>query len=291
MGSAKFKRSLKKLVPAKIRRLLAEGQNATFQYEINVAHTQRLAGKAIIVTGGGGSIGSAICYRLANEGAIVGVAGRGLESVNRTIAQIAKAVGSADRTMPLLMDVTDIQSVSKAIAEFVGRYGKLDVFINNAGASARGKVLPLSEQSFQTVEEIVDLNLMGTLRCCQRAIPHLMESKGRIINFGSTVGLAGQRLYTEYSAAKSAIIGLTKSLALELGPHGITVNMITPGWVWRNAFDGNQLRPTDKNALGRYGYPEEVAGLVAYLCSDDAGYITGHDFIIDGGRSLGLKGE
>jgi 3-oxoacyl-[acyl-carrier protein] reductase len=245
----------------------------------------------VIVTGGGGSIGSAICYRLAVEGAIVGIAGRSIETLGITINQIASAGVPSDRLMALVMDVTDRHSVGKAIDAFVERFSRLDVFVNNAGGSARGHTRPLEYQDFNVIEDIIDLNLLGAMRCCQHAIPYLKVNGGKIINFGSTIGSNGQRNYSEYSAAKSGIIGLTKSLALELGEYGITVNMITPGWVWRNAFDGRQPRRTDKTALGRYGYPEEVASLVSYLCAEDANYITGNDFKVDGGRTLGLMKE
>lgn len=295
-----MKEVLKKFTPTPVKRVLKrlirrpsdfERPQKQFTYQLNVNDVDRLHGKAAIVTGGGGSIGSAICYRLAVEGAIVGIAGRSSETLRVVIDQISSAGVPSHRLMALVMDVTDRESVGKAIDAFVARYGRLDVFVNNAGGSARDHICPLEDQDFKVVEDIVNLNLLGTMRCCQHAIRYLKVNGGKIINFGSTIGSNGQRNYAEYSAAKSGIIGLTKSLALELGEYGITVNMITPGWVWRNSFDGTQLRKTDKTALGRYGYPEEVASFVAYLCTDGANYITGNDFKVDGGRTLGLMKE
>jgi 3-oxoacyl-[acyl-carrier protein] reductase len=294
------KQVLKRFMPEPVKRLLRplihrppafEREQKAFTYQLNVNDVGRQHGKAAIVTGGGGSIGSAICYRLAVEGAIVGIAGRNLEGLLAVVDQITSAGVPSDRLMALVMDITDRESVGKAIDSFVERHGRLDVFINTAGGSARGHIRPLETQDFKVIEDIINLNLLGTMRCCQHAIRYLKVNGGKIINFGSTIGSNGQKNYSEYSAAKSGVIGLTKSLALELGEYGITVNMITPGWVWRSAFDGKQHRRSDKTALGRYGYPEEVASLVSYLCTDEANYITGNDFKVDGGRTLGLMKE
>ena len=280
------------IIPIKlIQKLYPQIYPQRFVYELNKIHDSRLLNKVILVTGGGGSIGSAICYRVAIEGAKVAVAGRTLTTLNSTIDQIIQAGVDRKNVIPIIMDITKDDSVEKGITEVVKIFGKLDVCINNAGGSARDSVKPLEDQNLTVVEDIIDLNLIGTIRCCKYAITALKNSQGKIINFGSTVGLNGQKLYSEYSASKSAIIGLTKSLALELGEFNINVNMVTPGWVWRNAFDGNQVRTSSKNALLRYGYPEEVASLVAFLCSDESNYITGNDFKIDGGRTLGLMKE
>lgn len=283
-----------RVIKNKLKNVLFKKDQITkteFNYSLNINNVNRLANKTVLVTGGGGSIGSAICYRLAIEGARIGIAGRSFESLNNTKNQILKAGVPEDNLMIIIMDVTSDKSVEDGIESFVQKYNKLDVFINNAGGSARGITKELEFQDFDIVKDIVDLNLLGTMRGCKYSIKHLKRSKGKIINFGSTIGSNGQKNYSEYSASKSAIIGLTKSLALELGKCGITVNMITPGWVWRNAFDGNQIRPTELNALKRYGFPEEVANLVAFLSSNESDYITGNDFKIDGGRTLGLMGE
>lgn len=263
----------------------------THDYVLHTVHRARLEGKVALVTGGGGSIGSAIALRMAAEGATVGLAGRTLSVLEAAVERISNAGVPPERLVTLQMDVTDERSVAAGVERLVEQCGHLEILVNNAGGSARGRVAPLAEQDDEVLQSIVDLNLLGAMRCCKYAIPHLTRGQGRIVNFGSTVGFAGQKNYAEYSAAKSGLIGLTKSLAIELGESGATVNMVTPGWVWRNPFDGQAHHPSDKTVLGRFGSADEVAGLVAYICSPEAGFLTGNDIRIDGGRTLGLLGE
>lgn len=260
-------------------------------YQLNVSHKSRLENKVALVTGGGGSIGSAISYRLAIEGAFVGVAGRTMSSLEATIEQIVAAGVDREQVIPVEMDVTSEDSTRAGVERLVVTFGQLDLLVNNAGGSARGHTSDLGDQDLSTVEGVIDVNLLGAIRCSKFAATYVKHPAGRIVNFGSTIGFAGQRQYSEYSAAKSGIVGLTKSLALELGRYGTTVNMVTPGWVWRNSFDGQTLRESDMTALRRYGTPEEVAGTVAYLCSDEAAFVTGNEIRVDGGRTLGLRGE
>lgn len=262
-----------------------------YQYELHVVNRDRLSGKVAIITGGGGSIGSALAYRLAIEGAHVGIVGRTQHTLDAAAAQIIAAGVHASQISTVILDVTKEDQVRDGITRFAQLHGRLDILINNAGQSSRGQIRALDAQDMSVVEATIGLNLLGPIQCAKYAIPFLKQVQGRIINLGSVVGIAGQKHYSEYSAAKSALLGLTKSLALELGSDGVTVNMVTPGFVWRNSFDGAQKRPTEKTAIGRYGTPEEVAGLVAYLCSEEAGYVTGVEIPVDGGRSLGLRGE
>lgn len=263
----------------------------TFKYELHATHDGRLEDRYAIVTGGGGAIGSAICYRLAVEGCRVGVAGRTLATIEATVQQIVDAGVPQDRIMPLVMDVTDEASVSSAIDSFVGHNGRLDILVNNAGGGARGRMLPVEDQAMSVVREIIEVNLLGTFQCCKYSIAHLKHSRGRIVNIGSSVGHGGLRRYAEYAASKSGLIGLTKSLALELGDHGTTVNTVSPGPVWQQSFDGDRLRESPKTALGRRGRADEVASAVAYLCSDEGAFVTGVDLLVDGGRTLGLFSE
>lgn len=263
----------------------------TFKYELHTTHEGRLDGRYAIVTGGGGAIGSAICYRLAVEGCRVGVAGRTLATIEATVEQIVSAGIPQDRLMPLVMDVTAEASVSSAMDRFVAHHGRLDILINNAGGGARGRMLPVEEQAMSVVREIIEVNLLGTFQCCKYAAPHLKHSRGRVVNIGSSVGHGGLRRYAEYAASKSGLSGLTKSLALELGGHGTTVNTVSPGPVWQQPFDGDRHRESPKTALGRRGRADEVASAVAYLCSGEAGFITGVDLLVDGGRTLGLFSE
>lgn len=260
-----------------------------YEYQLHVNQRDRLEGKVAIVTGGGGSIGAAVCYRLAIEGATVAVAGRTLDTLEATVAQVVQAGVDPVRVFPLVLDVTDEASVRSGIETIAQAHGRIDILVNNAGASARDRVALLENQSMSVVQEIIDLNLLGAIRCARYVAIHLRQTSGRIVNFGSVVGLAGQERFADYAAAKGGISALTKSLALELASDGVTVNAVTPGMVWRNPFDGAQPRSTARTPLGRHGTSEEVAGLVAYLCSDEAAYITGVEIPIDGGRTLGLR--
>lgn len=266
-----------------------EDARQKYDYRLHISHRNRLEGRVAIVTGGGGSIGSAICYRLALEGAVVAVAGRTLATLEATAAQVVQAGVDAAHVFPLVLDVTDDTSVKSGIESVVQSRGRIDILVNNAGASARRRTALLEDQSMSVVEEIIDLNLLGAIRCARHAAKHLRRTSGRIVNFGSVIGLAGQERYTDYAASKGGISALTRSLALELSSDGVTVNAVTPGMVWRNSFDGAQARSTPRTPLGRHGTAEEVAGLVAYLCSDEAAYITGVEIAIDGGRTLGLR--
>lgn len=261
-----------------------------YQYEVVETHRQRLANKIALISGGAGSIGSALGLRLASEGAHVVLLGRTEETLVAARSSLIQAGVAASLVETAAADVTSEDSLRDVVDAIASKYGRIDFVINNAGASARGRVEPLQDQSLDVIRGVIDLNLVGAMLMTRLCIPHVPEH-GRVIFFGSVIGIGGMKNYSEYAAAKAGISGLTKSLALELGSRGVTVNAVSPGWVWRNPFDGEQRRPTDRNALGRYGTAEEVAGLVAYLCSDEASYVTGQEIAVDGGRSLGLYGE
>lgn len=243
---------------------------------------ERFSGMRVVVTGGSGAIGSAVCMRFAMGGAEVLAAGRSHSAYERAFHD--GGVGFLE------LDVTDEASVEKAFSLLDG---KLDVLVNCAGGSARGGAKPLREQSIETVDRMLEVNLRGSLLCSRAACRIMADArKGCIVNVSSVIGLRGKANFAEYGAAKAGISGYTRSLALEMGPYGVRVNCVSPGFIQRGTF-GEKTRQynVSSNCLGAVGCAEDVAGAVAFLASDEAAFITGQDLCVDGGRSLGLMGD
>lgn len=265
------------------------------EYKLFLDDEKRFTGKNVIVTGGTGAIGSAICYQLAACGALVGMCGRNEDKINSTIQRIAKESPSvADNIVDIVLDVNNESQVETAVDEFVSKYGRLDVFVNNAGGQpgrVGGSSPYLHEQDIFQIDLILDTNLRGTILGCRAAAKHMVKQKGgSIINMASVIGMGGKAGMCDYAAAKAGIIGLTKSLAIELGDFNIRVNCISPGFINQVPFDEGSLeRSTNKNVLGRHGSTRKIADMVCYLIHDD--YITGQNIAVDGGRSIGLYGD
>ncbi|MDE6091249.1 MAG: SDR family oxidoreductase [Duncaniella sp.] len=259
-------------------------------YEVKIKDRQSLKGKCGIITGATGAIGSSLALKFASEGAIVGVGGRSVEKIDETISFIKNIIPDAQLT-PVLIDVTQDDIIESAITSFYEEYKQIDYFINNAGGGPRSRKKPLDQQSIEVIDQILSVNLRGAILCSRIINKYMIKAKkGVIINLSSVMGLNGQAEWTEYSAAKSGILGLTKSQALELGKYGIRVNSVSPGTVFQRKFDREvPLTYTTRNALQRCGYTDEVAALISFLISDEAQFITGQNITIDGGRSIGLK--
>lgn len=246
--------------------------------------------RVAIVTGGGSGIGAAVGRRLAADGAAVAVFDLIGESAVATASAIKAAGGTA---VAVACDVANRASIEAGVAETVVKLGRPTILINNAGISPFERFLDISRESF---DRVMAVNLRGTFEFCQVVIPHMVEEGwGRIVNISSSTAQTGNFGQTHYSASKAAVIGLTKSLAKEFGRKGITVNAIPPSFIetpsLQQAADGGYLGggiaehiPT--TPVRRVGQPEDIAAACAYLCRDEAGYVTGQVLGVNGGRVI-----
>ncbi len=248
--------------------------------------TQKLAGKVAFVTGSGQGIGQAIAIRLAAEGADVVVDDRVIgESAQQTVAAIEKL---GRRAITVQGDLASPADDKRVIAEAVEKMGQIDILVNNAGVERHGDFWDVTEQDFDFV---VNINLRGTFFITQNFVNHLRATKrpGRIINISSVHEELPFPHFSSYCATKGALKMLCRNLAIELAPLGITINNIAPGAI-ETPINKTLLNNPDllkallsNIPLGRLGKPEDVAGLAAFLASDDASYITGSSFFVDGG--------
>lgn len=246
----------------------------------------RFSGKAAFVTGAGGYIGGTIARMLAEEGARVAVCDLNEETAMRTVRAIEEKGGQA---LAVACDVTNSASVDQAIGRTVEAFGRLDILVHAAGGSARGASKPLIEQSDEVIESVLGVNLMGGLYA-SRAAARVMVAQGeggRIVNISSVVALNGLRGCVEYAASKGGLIAMTRSLCKELAPSGITVNTVAPGIVQR---PGETNDAVHTNFLGVRCTAEDVAHVVLFLASDEARFVTGQTYAVDGGRGLAMKG-
>jgi NAD(P)-dependent dehydrogenase (short-subunit alcohol dehydrogenase family) len=247
----------------------------------------KLSEKTAIVTGAGGSIGRAVAVKLAAEGAAVAAIDINLETAEETARIIRDSGGKA---LALRTDVCDRAAITDMVDQVLERFAHIDILINTAGGSARKECSLFHKSKVEVLDRIIDINLKGPLFCTRAIIEHMVDRKqGKIINIGSIVGVQGLERVVDYSAAKGGVIAFTKALAKEVGPYGINVNCVSPGIVPRP--DEDPERALRSNYLGKVCQPEDVAELVAFLSADSADYITGQNYIIDGGRSLGLRGD
>jgi 3-oxoacyl-[acyl-carrier protein] reductase len=242
-----------------------------------------LDGKRAIVTGGGNGIGRASALRLAGEGAAVAVVDLLEDAAASTVAAIEQAGG---RALAIRADVTRRAEVEAFVARVHAAWGGVDVLLNNAGGSLTSHFLDLEEAEW---DHVVDLNLKAAY-LCSRPVARLMveQRAGRIVNVTSNYGVTGSGVRAHYSAAKAGIIGLTKAMALELAPYGITVNALGPGPTATERVRGRYTPEAWAERgrgipMGRCGEPEDLADAVLFLVSERARYITGQTLHVNGG--------
>ncbi len=261
----------------------------TRPYIIKVDEHEELKGKVAIITGGSGAIGRACAFRLAAEGAKVYVCGSRPTSAQPIVDEIT----AADKTaVAIQLNVLDAKSIKKTFEKIAAdNNGHIDILVNSAGGSARGKANNVVDQSVEVFDEILNINLRGAMICAKEAAKYMISNKyGRIINITSVIGLQGKAGYSEYAASKGGSIAFVKSLAQELGRYGITVNGVAPGIVQRGEVTMDAMERLGRtNWMGTYGKPEDISAVVNFLCKDEASFITGQNIAADGGRSLGLK--
>ncbi len=243
-----------------------------------------LAGRVAFVTGASRGIGRAIARRLASAGATV-VAGARSDHAAPVQEEIERAGGSA---VAITLDVTDRGSIGTATRTALDRFGRVDILVNNAGIVRDQLLLRMKPEDWDAV---VATNLTAAYTCCQGMLrPMLKQRSGRIINIASVVGQSGNPGQANYAASKAGLIGFTKSLAQEVASRGITVNVVAPGMIETDMTAGlddrAQAALKERIPMGRLGLPEEVAGVVRFLASDEAAYITGQVVGVNGGMYM-----
>lgn len=248
-----------------------------------------LKDKVAFITGGGGYIGNATALKLASSGAKIAVCDINVETAGKTVEEIRSSGGTA---IALAADVTDSKSIDIAVNSAFEQFGRLDTMIHIAGGSARKKIKRLIEQEDEVIKNVLDINLLGAIYSSRAAARIMVKQNngGRIINFSSAVGLNGLKGCVDYAAAKGGVIAMTKALAKELGEYKITVNSIAPGVVMRPDEDDGGGRAYNTNFLSSKCTASDIAELALFLVSDEAHFITGQTYVIDGGRSLAMKG-
>jgi 3-oxoacyl-[acyl-carrier protein] reductase len=252
----------------------------------NTVLSRSVAGKVALVTGAASGMGRATALLFADEGACVAAADR-----EKTVRDVAAAIASAgQRGRAWELDVADRAAVDRAVGEIVAEFGGLDILVNNAGISRRA---PIDGEDYEALwAETLQVDLTAMTYTVRAALPHLRRSESpRIVNIASTEGLGATAGISPYTAAKHGVIGLTRSLALELGREGITVNCICPGPIRTGMTaaipeEDKQEYARRRTALRRYGDPEEVAQMTLSLCLPAASFVTGATLPVDGGLTI-----
>ena len=241
--------------------------------------------KVAIVTGAGQGIGRGIALRLAEFGANVVL----LDIRQDTIDEVAEEIRSKGvEVLPLQVDVTRSERLRHMARQVMAEFGQIDILVNNAGIT--GRTVPMVELNEQDWDQVMDLNLKGVFLCCQAVLGYMIERRyGKIVNVASIAGKEGNPTLVPYSVSKAGVICLTKALAKEVTDYQINVNCVSPAVIQTPILEGMASSTVDymisKIPMGRVGKPEEVAAVVHFLASDDAGFVTGQCYDVSGGRA------
>lgn len=241
--------------------------------------------RVALVTGASRGIGRAIATRLARDGRHVILAARSQGPLDELKAEIESAGGKATT---LAVDVGDQPALATAIDGVVKDLGRLDILVNNAGITRDGLIMRMTDEQW---DEVIRVNLTSAFTACRAAARPMMKNRfGRIVNIASTSGVVGNAGQANYAAAKAGLIGLTRTLARELGSKGVTANVIAPGFIETDMTSGlpEEVSQTVLKAMSvpRLGTPEDIAAAVAYATSDEAGFLTGQTICVDGGLTM-----
>ncbi len=251
---------------------------------------KRFKEKTVIVTGAGSGIGRATAIRFAEEGARVVLVGRTADTLAETAEQFPEDHTwiHTDNYLCVTCDISVQSQVQEMVQHTIDKFERIDVLVNNAGKATQGKITDLSAEDWRSA---IDVNLTGTFYVSQAAMPHLIETKGSIVNVSSLSGMGGDWNMAAYNAAKAGVTNLTRTLALDHGPDGVRVNAVNPSVTktsMTTAIQDNDSK-TDKFLarcpLGRLAAPEDIAAAITFLASNDAAMITGVNLPVDGGVS------
>ncbi|XOA42726.1 MAG: 3-oxoacyl-ACP reductase FabG [Candidatus Nealsonbacteria bacterium] len=242
--------------------------------------------KVVLITGSAQGIGRAIALKFASLKTRIAL--NDIQTQEENLKKLKEEIEKKNtKAQYFLADVSRLEEVEKMIRKIKAEFGRLDILVNNAGICKDKTLAKMTKEEWQ---KVIDIDLTGVFNCVKASLPLIIQNQGKIINVSSVVGQRGNFGQTNYAAAKAGIIGFTKSLSKEIGRFGVTVNAIAPGFIEtklsENLSDELKVMIKKLTSLGRFGKPEEVAELVAFLASENSNFITGAVINIDGGLSI-----